>query len=253
MAQNVNKQYASRDVCDLIFMDYATGNPYLYLDFANTTTTGLTGETVYAYGGHGHPKKVGFAGDRGGTITFETQIKTPKLLALITGGEISEDADLMRRYVITATEDGLALPDGESIEDGTAVTVFPEADDCVDGKEIASPSVSSNVVTGTDIKEGASYVVYYMRHMTSGVQRISIKSGKMPKEYRIQGYCTEKGEDGVEVAQRMVVYKAMPSPEVELSYSNNGDPQSLAVTLEVEADKAGDLIDYIYLDDDVED
>ena len=50
-----NPNMANREVCDLIFVDYATKKPFLNLDFANVTTTELTGESVFAYGGKGHP------------------------------------------------------------------------------------------------------------------------------------------------------------------------------------------------------
>ena len=46
-----NKNMANREVCDLIFVDYSTKKRFLKLDFANVTTTELTGESSYAYGG----------------------------------------------------------------------------------------------------------------------------------------------------------------------------------------------------------
>ena len=53
-----NSTMANREVCDLIFVDYSTRLPFLNLDFANTSSTELTGETVFAYGGKGHPKSL---------------------------------------------------------------------------------------------------------------------------------------------------------------------------------------------------
>ena len=61
---NSNTNMANREVADLIFVDYATKKPFLNLDFANVTTTELTGENVYAHGGKGHPKKVSFSGEK---------------------------------------------------------------------------------------------------------------------------------------------------------------------------------------------
>lgn len=75
----LNTTMANREVCDLIFVDYTTKKPFLNLDFANTTSTELTGETMFAYGGKGHPKKVSFAGEKGGTLTIETQMQSVKL------------------------------------------------------------------------------------------------------------------------------------------------------------------------------
>ena len=46
--------FANREVCDLIFEDYATKTPFLNMDYANVSTTEITGESVFAYGGKGH-------------------------------------------------------------------------------------------------------------------------------------------------------------------------------------------------------
>ena len=108
-----NTNMANREVCDLIFVDYATKKPFLNLDFANVTTTELTGESVFAYGGKGHPKRMSFSGERGGTITIETQIQTVKLWQLITGGEVTKSAKFVTR--------------AEAVTDDTA-TDFTHAD-----------------------------------------------------------------------------------------------------------------------------
>ena len=104
-----NPNMANREVCDLIFVDYATKKPFLNLDFANVTTTELTGESVFAYGGKGHPKRVQFAGERGGTITIETQIQTVKLWQLITGGEVTKSAKFVTRVETTVGTGGTAI------------------------------------------------------------------------------------------------------------------------------------------------
>lgn len=87
--------FANREVCDLIFEDYATKTPFLNMDYANVSTTEITGETVFAYGGKGHPKRVAFSGERGGTLTIETQMQSFKLYQLLTGGDMSKSAKLL--------------------------------------------------------------------------------------------------------------------------------------------------------------
>ena len=106
---STNSTMANREVCDLIFLDYSTGKPFLNLDYANVTTTELTGETMFAYGGKGHPKKVAFNGERGGTLTIETQMQSVKLWQLITGGELSKTARFVKRVQKTASGTDLSL------------------------------------------------------------------------------------------------------------------------------------------------
>ena len=98
---NFSKQMANREVCDLIFEEYSTKKPFLFCDYANTSSVELTGETVFAYGGKSHPKKVAFNGERGGTMTVETQIQTPKLWELISGGTGSKSATFLKRVETT--------------------------------------------------------------------------------------------------------------------------------------------------------
>ena len=95
--------FANREVCDLIFEDYSTKKPFLNMDYANVSTTEVTGETVFAYGGKGHPRRVSFSGERGGTLTIETQIQSFKLYQLLTGGSTSATAKFMAREELTVT------------------------------------------------------------------------------------------------------------------------------------------------------
>jgi len=124
---------ANREVCDLIFVDYTTKKPFLNLDFANVSTTELTGESVFAYGGKGHPKRVQFAGERGGTITIETQIQTVKLWQLITGGEISKSAKFVTRVETEVDDAGTAITLADT-PIANSVMVYSADDDC--GTEI---------------------------------------------------------------------------------------------------------------------
>ena len=96
-ATSFEKQMANREVCDMIFVEYKTKKPFLSVDYANTSSVELTGENVYAYGGKGHPKKVTFSGEKGGTMTIETQIQTPKLWELMSGGTASNTASYIKK------------------------------------------------------------------------------------------------------------------------------------------------------------
>ncbi len=163
----INSNMASREVCDLIFVDYATKKPFLNLDYANVTTTELTGESLFAYGGKGHPKKVQFSGERGGTLTIETQMQSVKLWQLITGGELNKNAKFVKRVeAVTVGADSSTITLDEAPVAGS-VNVFAAADDC--GEEMAC-TVSDKVITLTaPVAEGTKVVVYYMAEVTDKV------------------------------------------------------------------------------------
>lgn len=237
-----NQNFANREVCNLLFTDYLTGKQVHYMDYANTTTNSLTGESVFAYGGWGHPKRIGFNGDRGGTISFETQISTMELYAMATGGTITNAAKYVKREEVKGGSGTLTI--SEKADDGS-VQVFAADDDC--GTAI-SATVSGTTVTAEGVTADKDYVVYYTVSKSTGVKSFKLKSTSFPKEVRIQGHTLMKGEDGVERDFIMICYKALPQSNFDMNFANNGDPGSYTITFDLEADGNKDLIEYILVD-----
>ena len=222
-------RFANRDVCDLTILDYVTEKPILYADYANTTSTELTGEAVYAYGGHGHPKRVTFNGERAGTLTVETQLQTMQLYSLITGGTLSTSAKFIKREVLTAGADGITVT-GTPV--GDSVNVYLASDDC--GTE-ETVTVADKKITGEGIAEGKQYVVYYLEASTN-VTAISIGAQNFPKTVRIYGETSMTTEDGENIPYKMIAWKAQAQPNAQFGFSNTGDPQTLTITFDLMAD-----------------
>lgn len=154
MAMNPNM--ANREVMNLVLLDYKTKVPYMKIDFANVSTTNFSANRVYAKGGWGAPNRVGFDGERTGTLQIDTQIMPAKLFALLSGKDIAKTATVLKREELTGTSDGITL--SETPKTGT-VQVFAAGDDC--GTPISDINVSEKKVTATGITEKKNYVVYY--------------------------------------------------------------------------------------------
>lgn len=241
-----NKNMANREVCDLIFVDYSTKKPFLNLDFANVTTTELTGENTYAYGGKGHPKRVSFSGEKGGTLTIETQIQTVKLWQLVTGGEVSKTAKFMGREELTVSGDTATTVTLSAIPVTGSVVAFNVDDDC--GTPLTT-TVSDNTVTITAAKTGDKVIVYYMKELTDKVERINIKSTTFPKNFIVYGDTIMKTEDDEVLPYHLVAYKVAPQSNISLSYSNNGDPASITITCDMMADQDDNILDLILIEE----
>lgn len=241
-----NQNMANREVCDLIFVDYATKKPFLNLDFANVSTTELTGESVFAYGGKGHPKRVQFSGERGGTITIETQIQTVKLWQLVTGGEMNNSAKFITRVEKTVGADGKSVTLDDTPAAGT-VTVFKYNDDC--GTELECTTADKAVTLATALSEGERVIVYYMKEVSEGVQRISIKSTSFPKNFTVYGDTVMKTENDEILPYRLTAYKAAPQSNMSLSFSNNGDPGSITITCDLMADSDNNILDLTLIEE----
>lgn len=241
-----NPNMTNREVCDLIFVDYATKKPFLNLDFANVSTTELTGESVFAYGGKGHPKRVQFAGERGGTLTIETQIQTVKLWQLITGGEASKSAKFVTRVEGVVNADGTTVTLTDTPVAGSTV-VYAYGDDC--GTELSCTVTDSTVTLAEALTEGDKVIVYYMREVSSGVQRINIKSTSFPKNFIVYGDTVMKTEDDELLPYRLVAYKVAPQSNMSLSFSNNGDPGSITLTCDLMADADDNILDLVLIEE----
>lgn len=234
---NLDVNFANREVAKVIFVNYTTKVPYMFMDYANATTTNLTGTTVYAYGGQGRPKRVAFNGERGGTLEIDTQMQSSKLYALLSGAEIEKSATFLKRLVLPATAKVITLPTTPAT--GSTVNVFAIGDDC--GTPIANTVADKTITltTGTD----AEYIVYYMEEITTGVAKINIKNTTFPKCFTIYMYTTDKNENDELVGKRITAYKAQPQAGFSITNSNTGDPATVKITFDLLIDGDKNLLD----------
>lgn len=242
MAISAFTPFANREVMDLVFVDYNTKKPVLNWPLANATATALTGESVFAYGGQGHPKRVPFYGEKGGTLTLETQMQSYALYSLITGADVEKTAKFLQREVIVASTDGSLTISSNALGD---VDVFSAEDDC--GTPLEATASGKDVLCD-DVVSGKEYVVYYMKEYTEGVTNIRISSTTFPKSVIIYGTTVSRTEDDKIVAQKLVAYKASAQMEAEWSFSNSGDPASMSITFDLLVDEDGNLLDMLAIE-----
>lgn len=243
-----SKQMANREVCDMVFQDYKTKKPFLYVDYANTSSQELTGETVYAYGGKGHPPKVAFTGDKAGTLTIETQIQTPKLWELISGGTKSTTANIMKHVKTTVgATNTITLDVGEAPTEGS-VWVY-NASDANMNTEIAVDSVSTNTITVAETDEGTEVDVFYMATV-SDAYNINIKATNFPKAFTVYGDTYMKTTDDDILPYLFKAYKAVPQATMSLSFANTGDPGTITITCDLLVDDDGNMLDLTLLPED---
>lgn len=241
-----NPTMTNREVCDLIFVDYSTKKPFLNLDFANVSTTELTGESVFAYGGKGHPKRVQFAGEKGGTLTIETQMQTVKLWQLVTGGEMNNSAKFVTREEAAVDEAGTSITLTDTPVTGSVV-VYADGDDC--GAELACTVADKTVTLSTALAKDAKVIVYYMKEVSGGVQRVNIKSTSFPKNFIVYGDTVMKTEDDEVLPYKMTAYKVAPQSNLSLSFSNNGDPGAITITCDLMADADDNMLDLVLIEE----
>jgi len=235
--------FANREVANLILTEYKTKNLFLYVDWANVSSTSFDSERVFATGGQGAPNRVQFDGQRTGTVAVEAQVYPAKVFQMLSGNDMLNAAKIIQREKLTATADGLTLSEAAADD---SVQVYAAADDC--GTEIEATAATAEgvtTVTGTDIKEGDTFVVYYYVSKTN-VQVIHFDSKHFAAAYRIEGSVPFKTESDEILESRHIWYKAAPQGAFELSWQNTGDPASITLNFDAMADADGNIYDMIF-------
>lgn len=241
---------ANREVCDVDIRILKTGAPFLFFDTANTTTAGLSGDSVYAMAKGS--RRIAFPNPMEGTLTIEAQVYPFKFFSLLSNGMIHADATYAVKMTATATAAGkLEIAPAKGTVSG-AVFVYPEgeygnADSAIEGTfadGVFTPTESS------DIEADTTYDVGCMVSREGGVQRISFSNANLPQDYFITMQTLDKDEEGLFTPFVITAYKASIQRSFELSFNSEGDPASVTLTFDLLEDSQKRIMDMIELTED---
>lgn len=226
----INK--ANRQVCDVFFCDLKTKKPFLYFDTANTTTVGLSGDAVYAMAKGA--RRIAFANPMAGTLQLQAMVYPYKFFAMFSDGVFENNALYADRQVVECSKAGeltLTVPKNGTIQVGT-VFAYPDGSLGDDTAMIEGTYADGKFTAAAEkIVAGSKYVVGYIVNRT-GVRKISFTNKKYPKDYYVTMSTLDKDENGIMTPFRIVVYKATPQRNFELTFNSEGDPATVNMTLE---------------------
>lgn len=241
---------ANRQVCDVDIRILKTMAPFLKFDTANTTTAGLSGDSVYAMAKGS--RKIAFANPLEGTMTIEAQVYPFKFFALLSDGQIESTAVYAASHkVVCETAGELTV----SVENGTieagSVFVYPAGSFGDEAAAVKGTFADGKFTAETagDIAKDAEFEVGYMVNRT-GVKKISFNNKKLPRDYFITMTTVDKDEQDLLTPFIMTAYKASIQRNFELSFSSEGDPATVTLTFDLMEDKNGNIFDMVELTDD---
>ena len=231
---------ANRQACDVDIREYKTKKPFLFLDTANTTTAGLSGDSVYA--NKKGVRAIAFHNPIEGTLSLECQVYPFKLFALFSDGVIESSATIAKKETITCATGGeLAIANAVA----GSVFVFPQGEF---GNTAIAGTYANNkftATTSTDIVVNGKYEVGYLITKTSGIKKVSFNNNKLPKDYFITYSTLDKDEEGTLTPFIVTAYKATIERNFELSFSSEGDPATLTCSFSLLEDSNGDIMDMV--------
>lgn len=243
---------ANRQVCDVDIRILKTMAPFLNFDTANTTTAGLSADSVYAMAKGS--RRIAFANPLEGTMTIEAQVYPFKFFALLSDGEIETTAAYAASQVVAAENAGeLSIEVNNGTIAAGTVFVYP-ADAFGDEASMIEGVFAEGKFTATDaekITAGSSYKVGYIVNRT-GVKKITFNNKRLPKDYFITMTTVDKDEEGLLTPFIITAYKASIQRNFELSFSSEGDPASVTLTFDLMEDKNGNILDMVELTEDAE-
>ena len=231
-----NPNMSNKEVADLIFLEYKSQKPYMNLDFANVTTTGLEASREFATGGQGAPNRITFDHSRKGTLKIETQIATMKLFGMLSGSDIESSFKYAKRYELSAIDGKITLPD--TVVAGT-VNVFEMEDDCGDALNVTVTNNEISLPSGTTT---GNFIVYAIVNVETGAKTVKFNSKTFPKAFTVYGVTPWKTEDDEIAEMRLAYYKAVPQSTFELAFSNSGII-NMSITCDLLADKNDNIYD----------
>lgn len=130
MGNNEGKEFGSRDVLDLVAKDIITKKPIIYFDYLKATQLTNKTSSVYARGGHGNPRLIGWTGDRDTTFNCEDALLSPKNLGLYFNTNVLKKIALVHEkeaLQVKAIPSNIEAPEGSGwyIELGLNEDGFP--------------------------------------------------------------------------------------------------------------------------------
>ena len=237
---DINK--ANRQVCDVDIRFLKTMAPFLFFDTANTTTAGLSGDSVYAM--KKGTRAIAFHNPIEGTMSIEAQVMPFKAYALFSDGIVESTAAYATKKTIKCATAGQLDITGAV---AGSVFVYPAGEYGNDAQAIAGSYASGKftATTAADIVANSEYEVGYIVSKSTGVKKVSFNKNKVPNDYYITMSTLDKGEDDTLTPFIMTAYKASIQRSFELSFSSEGEPATVTINFDLMEDKNGNILDIV--------
>ena len=275
-------KFGSREVANVVFRarskmklgsrTFYKDEPVIYFD--SLKTSGLEGAstTVYAQGGQGNPRLIGWDGDRTITLTMEDALIAPEGLAILTGANMLEGSSTKKICVHMTSQVKavvgvdrkvtMTLPKvndkpvdicwnkarGKATGSSTGyVDKYSEADIfCMkvdeNGDIIGDICVPNDVKKDTDvvincdvndgIKDGDIVLVDYYVEKQNGYQ-FEITPDSFGGNFYIEGETLYRREsDGKDVPAEFIIPNGKVQSNFNIAMSNSGDPSNFTFTVD---------------------
>lgn len=269
-------KFGVREAVDVTFKAYSKGTignmtfeknqPVLLFDTLKTTGLEQAVTTVYAQGGMGNPRLVGWDGDKAITLTMEDALLSPTSMAILANAGLynaSSSTVIYKHerkqmdYLATGTADKTnytlttdtsavittgnisAVADAEkdlycyvtiTDKDGEHLASYPATTSA--GKVIATITTEKLTAKGltTDSLKNGIIVDYYVEKKEKATQ-IEIESSEFKgMNFRVEGTTLFRMTDGQDYKAQIIIPRIKVQSNMSFSMSGSGDPSTFTFT-----------------------
>lgn len=240
-------QWAIREVALATFYDKKTGKAKIQMQNLKTSGIENTADTVYAMGGRGNNRIVGFSGNRGGSVALQDAVFTNEVIAMMTGNDIkSGQSPIKYRDVLTVNGNKATLKYTPATPVNGLNSVYTLYDDQTHKEEIlfdkaTTPSAGKYTIkekeltfsTG-EIPDGAQVVAYYTTQSGASAKQITVSSDKFAGTYEVVLDCLVR--DTVtkqDFAAQIQIFDAKMEDNWNLTMAAEGDPSVFDIPIQI--------------------
>jgi hypothetical protein len=235
-------RWGIREAGEVSFYSLSTGKAMVTLSTLKTSGVETTGETVYAQGGRGNARLIGFSSNRQATITLQDAIFDNTAIAMLTGNDLVagvKKVDLNELQTVTSNTVTLA-----KTPQGAIVSVFKLNADGTNGQEytLGTPatnameySVAGKVLTfHSTVTNGTKFRIYYQANTATDAKTIKVTSDQFGKSFRVVMSVLVVDEFTKEAYEgQLRIPNAKFEDNFNLSFSADGDPAVLDLNMEI--------------------
>jgi len=234
-------RFGVKEVANVMFQNLVTGKIDLYLDTLKMSNLENAVENVYATGGQGGGRLVGWDFGRTANFVIQDALLNPKAIAMQAGTELEKKVETIYERIFTATTDdgnGNSQITLEHTPDAGSIQIFKSSDGYAQEEDVpnASITVDGSTITVPDaaLPVGSTVIVYYTWQSTSNAEVITIKSDKFGGFYRVIGKTFWRNEaTGLDEKVQIVIPKAKIVSNFTLTMQPDGDPSVFDFNLDV--------------------
>ncbi|HBY19450.1 MAG TPA: hypothetical protein DEG71_00240 [Clostridiales bacterium] len=234
-------RWAIRDSGEASFFSLVDNHAIVTLPSLKTTGVETTGTTVYARGGRGNAKLVGFSSDRESKLKLQDAIFDNHAVAMLTGNDIVTGVHKVDVHeIITTTSDKASVintPVGAIISvyvvnaDGTNGTEYTLGTPATNPTEFSI--VSKELTFPAATADGTKFRVYYFANTDATAKTVKVTSDMFGGSFRVVIDVLVVDEYTKAAYQgQLIIPNGKFEDNFNLAFAATGDPSMLDLNLE---------------------